>query len=554
MSNKEESLQKALHALEVMFAAKLPAKLKEIEAALNQFSQNPSDTDALTLLHRLLHTMAGSAGTFGFQEVGAQARLLEGRLKPLIKGASFIEAELNQFVHDVMSYLEFASVAPKSKTDNGQEAETKRPLPDDKSTETDVNRLVMLVDDDPNQTDAITTQLEHFGYEVVRVNQLNALEAGLKTRAPDVVVIDLCFPEGRLAGAEKVEALQTAGKLDCAVIFISNSSSFESRLRSVRAQGDGYFTKPVDIVGLTERIDTLIARRQTKGYRILIVDDDAEAGNFHATILRDAGMRAQALAEPTEVLSAIANFRPELILMDVYMPRCNGVELTKLIRQDASYLDVPIVFLSSESDLGKQLEAVKAGADDFLTKPIAPEFLVAALATRAERYRALRVLIMRDGLTGLYNHTAIKEELLAEISIAGRTQVPLSLAMLDLDNFKNVNDTYGHPVGDQVLRTLSRLLKQRLRRSDVVGRYGGEEFVVVFPGTTAATAKNVLEQIRAAFQKIKQFSELGDFSVTFSAGIADLAQTADFDELFDAADSALYEAKHSGKNCIVLAK
>ena len=128
MSNKEESLQKALHALEVMFAAKLPAKLKEIETALNQFSQNPSDTDALTLLHRLLHTMAGSAGTFGFQEVGAQARLLEGRLKPLIKGASFIEAELNQFVNDVMSYLEFASVAPKSKTDNGQEAEAKRSL------------------------------------------------------------------------------------------------------------------------------------------------------------------------------------------------------------------------------------------------------------------------------------------------------------------------------------------------------------------------------------------------------------------------------------------
>ena len=137
---------------------------------------------------------------------------------------------------------------------------------------------------------------------------------------------------------------------------------------------------------------------------------------------------------------------------------------------------------------------------------------------------------MRDGLTGLYNHTAIKEELTAEISIAGRNNSPLALAMIDLDNFKRVNDTYGHPVGDQVLRTLSLLLKQRLRRSDVIGRYGGEEFVVIFPGTTAIVARKVLDQVRQAFFKIQQFSEQGEFSVSFSAGIAQLTLTQDTDE------------------------
>jgi diguanylate cyclase (GGDEF)-like protein len=125
--------------------------------------------------------------------------------------------------------------------------------------------------------------------------------------------------------------------------------------------------------------------------------------------------------------------------------------------------------------------------------------------------------------------------------------------MIDLDNFKRVNDSYGHPVGDQVLRSLSLLLKQRLRRSDVIGRYGGEEFVVIFPGTTAVVARKVLDQIRQAFFKIQQFSEQGDFAVSFSAGIAELTVAKDADDLFDSADAALYSAKHRGKNCIVLA-
>ena len=322
---------------------------------------------------------------------------------------------------------------------------------------------------------------------------------------------------------------------------------------AVRAGGVGYFAKPIDITELTERIDTLSALSEPSCYRILIIDDDIETSQYYGAILRDAGMDVYTLNTPADIFEIMAKFRPELLLVDVYMPACSGVELAKMIRQDNSFLDVPIVFLSSEDDLEKQLDAIEAGADDFLTKPIVPKFLISAVSSCAERYRALRALIMRDGLTALYNHTAIKEELIAEIAIAGRNNTPLALAMIDLDNFKHVNDTYGHPVGDQVLRTLALMLRQRLRGSDVVGRYGGEEFAVIFPGTTAATASKVLDKIRQAFFKIQQFSEKGDFSVSFSAGIADLTLTQDSDELFESADSALYIAKQNGKNCIVLA-
>lgn len=549
MSDKADSLQKALHALEVMFAAKLPGKLLEIEIAFGQVCKHQTDKEALTLLHRLLHTMAGSAGTFGFDEVGSRARQLEGQLKRVLAGTLWTAGEFQRFSDDLIAYLRFSARAPQLKSELEAQA---NPSSESAANKDKRSKPILLVDSNQTQTAAIKVQLEQFGYEVFCVNALGELASAVNQYAPDVLVIDLTFPEGKLAGIEALMQLRQKQTLDCAVIFIANTGSFESRLNAVRANGAGFFTKPVDIVALSEHIETLIAHRQPKAYRVLVLDDDQATGQYHASILQSAGMQVQTLSEPINIIAAINTFQPELILMDVYMPGCNGVELTKLIRQEISYLNIPIVFLSGETDLNRQLDAVKAGADDFLCKPIDSEYLIAALTTRAERYRALRMLITRDGLTGLYNHTAIKEELMAEIAMAGRNRVPLALAMIDLDNFKHVNETYGHPVGDQVLRTLSGLLKQRLRRGDVIGRYNGEKLIVIFPATTAMVAKSVLDQIRVAFKKIKQFSELGIFSVTFSAGIADLEPTANLDELIETADSALYLAKHEGRNCIVV--
>ncbi|MES2047984.1 MAG: diguanylate cyclase [Pseudomonadota bacterium] len=546
--NKMDNLEAALHALEVMFISKLPAKLIEIEEALTELVQKSRDSEAIKLLHRLLHTMAGSAGTFGFPEMGLLAKELEARLKPLLADANWTDVELSDFAADVQTFL---STARQMGVDKTTPVVAQGVAPE--TAEIVASKLIYLVDDDPVANHEITLQLEHFACEVVVITELHKLANALTERVPDVLVVDLGSPDSRFSGVQEITRMKQSGKLSSPVIFTSNLNSFDSRLVAVRAGGVGYFAKPIDITKLTERIDTLSALSEPSGYRILIIDDDIETSQYYGAILRDAGMNVYVLNTPAEIFEVMANFRPEMLLMDVYMPACSGVELSKMIRQDNSFLDVPIVFLSSEDNLEKQLEAVEAGADDFLTKPIVPKFLVSAVSSCADRYRSLRALIMRDGLTGLYNHTAIKEELNAEISIAGRSNTPLALAMIDLDNFKYVNDTYGHPVGDQVLRTLSLLLRQRLRRSDVVGRYGGEEFAVIFPGTTAATANKVLEKIRQTFFKIQQYSEKGDFSVSFSAGIADLTQTQDVDELFDSADAALYAAKHGGKNCIVLA-
>jgi diguanylate cyclase (GGDEF)-like protein len=261
-------------------------------------------------------------------------------------------------------------------------------------------------------------------------------------------------------------------------------------------------------------------------------------------------MKTAIAREPGEAIELIATHRPDLLLLDMYMPRVSGADLATVIRQQPAYASLPIVFLSSEHDPDKQLAAIVRGADDFLEKPIRPDRLISSVTARAERLRFLRGMMTQDPMTKLLNHIATKEKLADEIERAKRSREPISFALLDIDRFKTVNDTYGHPVGDTVIRGLARLLRQRLRHSDAVGRYGGEEFAVIMPDTDIKTAVSVLDELRAAFERVAFFAGETRFTSTFSCGIAAIGAEALPSGAIAAADAALYVAKNAGRNCI----
>jgi diguanylate cyclase (GGDEF)-like protein len=188
------------------------------------------------------------------------------------------------------------------------------------------------------------------------------------------------------------------------------------------------------------------------------------------------------------------------------------------------------------------------GGDDFLVKPIRRDHLVSALCARLRRARDLRSLMERDSLTRVLNHTNIKQQLDLELARAKRHGLPLAYAMIDVDRFKQVNDAHGHRAGDRVLQALARLLQQRLRKSDIVGRYGGEEFAVVMPGATADAGARVVDEIRAAFAHVRHRTGAAGFTASFSAGVAAFPDRPDAVALHDAADRALYAAKAAGRN------
>ena len=159
--------------------------------------------------------------------------------------------------------------------------------------------------------------------------------------------------------------------------------------------------------------------------------------------------------------------------------------------------------------------------------------------------------MMHDSLTGLANHAHLQQQLELEVAKAARSGKPLSFVMIDIDHFKQTNDRYGHPVGDRVLKNLARFLRQRLRRSDVVGRYGGEEFAIVMSDTDGDAAFKLVQQLRSDFSALPNETETGSFQITFSAGVATMPGYCSVRELLLAADRALYRAKAAGRNRVV---
>jgi len=398
------------------------------------------------------------------------------------------------------------------------------------------------------RAERLAQQLDFFGMSAQPLDTANAFRAAMLERHPAAILMEVDF-SGPGCGLALANALQHNLEEKIPLLFYSqDDTDTPTRLAAVRAGGQEFFTGSLDASSLLERIEVLTHVAQYEPYKVLIIDDSRAQATHTERVLNSAGIVTRTLTEPIQAMRELAEFQPDLIILDMYMPECNGTELAKVIRHNDRYVSVPIIYLSAEDDLDKQLDAMSEGGDDFLTKPIKPRHLIATVRNRAARARNLKARMVRDSLTGLYNHTHTLQLLEDARYRTQRDGQPLSFAMLDIDFFKKVNDNYGHPMGDRVIKSLALFLKQRLRKSDHIGRYGGEEFAVVMPDTDASTAARVLDEIRQRFAEIHYPAHPQDLCCTFSCGIAELRGDMDSKSLSQQADQALYVAKHGGRN------
>lgn len=551
MVDRGDDLQDKLAALRRSFAAQVPDKIAEIERCCEALHQADQDLSALSQLHRLSHSLAGSGGTFGFPQLGAQARQIEQELLRLLQRdqppSENELAQIGAMVRDLRGLAnDLPDIVPPA-------AAAKKPTRTAAPPQRTTGRRLYLLEEDQHLAHDMALQVGHFGYEVSTFASAVELERKSREAPPAAAVMDIALHPDKAAEIEIIRRIRQPPTAGFPIVFLCSCDDLETRLQAVRAGGTAYFTKPVDIGALVDRLDALTSNEEPEPYRILVVDDDTNVAAHHSLVLRDADMKVESVTQPMQAMSVLAEFKPELILMDLYMPQCTGLELAKVIRQQEAYLSIPIVFLSAETDVEKQFAALRLGGDDFLTKPIQDDHLISSVLARAQRFRLLSSMMIRDSLTGLLKHTKIKEELQMEILRARRQWSALSFAMIDIDRFKTINDTHGHLCGDRVIKSLSRLLQQRLRRTDIIGRYGGEEFAVIFPGTDHDTAAHALDTIRADFAEIHHLHAGKEFSASFSAGIADFPRHPDSNSLIQAADAALYDAKNGGRNRVITA-
>jgi len=535
------------------------AELEKLERKVRSLLNAPGGESGEALnslladMHLITHRLAGSAGTFGFSALGGHARILEHQIDRVLK--TLAEGERPPWTAARKNLVALYEEMRRN-LDTAQGASLPLEGGSEKSADKRGQSRVAVVEDDPHVGGELLLTLQHFGFDVSLYTRLDAARNAVLSDPPDVIVLDEHFEHESQTGTEWVQAMQPHLRQLPAVIFISSGEDFEMLYRAAAAGGQGYYPKPVNVPRLVARLDQLASRHQEAPYRILIVDDDAELARHFELLLKQAGMNAETLSDPADLLQVLHRFRPDLVLMDVYMPGYSGVTLSRLLRLHDEWLSLPIVYLSGETDLDRQLEAMDIGADDFITKPIADRHFVASVQVRARRARQVSDLIDRDSMTGLLKHARIKEELHYELARARRQKQPLSVVMLDIDHFKGVNDTYGHAVGDLVISALSNLLTQRLRRTDKIGRYGGEEFMVVLPECDAETARGIIDDLREHFAAIPFTTGAGEFFSTISAGIAGAdpeGPEGDGEALLNEADAALYQAKGNGRNRVEVA-
>src|SRR6266536_4308768 len=330
--------------------------------------------------------------------------------------------------------------------------------------------------------------------------------------------------------------------------------------------------------GGTERGETaenrpkLVDLRAVATARVLVVEDSRTQADWLVQVLAREGYEVQVAADGREAIRRVRMEPPDLVLLDMILPDMDGLEVLRVLKSRAEEQFIPVILLSVKSDLDSRVAGLRIGADDFLAKPFADAEIQARAAAMLriknlqDQLRTakgqLEKLSVTDGLTGLYNHRHFEDRLAEEFRRSQRYADPVSLIMLDLDHFKDVNDRYGHPFGDRVLRETAELIRSSIRDPDICARYGGEEFAIILPKTQLQGALAVAERI---FRSLRQKghavdacdaakSKLVVVHVTASIGIAfyPSKDVTSPELLVKYADEALYRAKPEGRNTICL--
>tara|TARA_R110002153_G_scaffold171405_2_gene324183 strand:- start:5533 stop:7254 length:1722 start_codon:yes stop_codon:yes gene_type:complete len=404
---------------------------------------------------------------------------------------------------------------------------------------------IAIVDEDQAVGSLLTKLLSTFGFVINHYASIQALKADLEFRKYKLVLLDLAPPQ-----FDNTEVFALAKELtsyDADVFILSSIDSFDARLLAVRAKVNDFLLKPINITTLVSKIRKNFKIDLIRPYKILLLDDQAAVGVFYKTLLESQGIEVLVLTQANQIMTSLEYFHPDIFLLDMHMPDINGLEVARLIRQQAKYDYVPVIFLTADNDTMAKISALEAGADDVIPKDTSPDLILRQLDSRIQRSQQIRFAASRDSLTGVLNHGQIMEAASHSLRMAARHIKPIVLVMIDLDNFKKVNDTYGHIGGDKVLVSLGQLLQQSIRETDYVGRYGGEEFLVVFSDADSPTIERKMNSILAAFQHINFTINEFDFNCSFSAGLASSENYDKLSELIGAADIALYQAKAAGK-------
>ena len=402
----------------------------------------------------------------------------------------------------------------------------------------------------------LTQSLGQLGYAVDRLENPEELKEMLGSLAPDLIVIDSAFFDQIEHLGEFVKRVRqrVSGKLP--LLAFSELNDLNSRLKAMRAGVDTLISLPMPSHEASLRVRELVEVDNEDPFRVMIVEDDRSQAMFAESVLRKAGMETMAVTDPLDTLERLEQFRPDLVLMDLYMPNISGMELTAIIRERDEFINTPIVFLSGEQDSEKHFEALSAGGDDFLAKPIRPKFLISAVNNRARRARQLarkRVLDPKDSTTGLYHRTYVIDRLNELLGHDDRSQQNGGVMFIEVEGAQKLREQKGLVVYEPVMRQVGATIASFARPDELAARYGDSTFLLLSPvrdlGELEALARQITTRLSTELVEVEQHS----VTVAARVGIAGFTpQIADAADMLNAAERACSRARtQAGASVIV---
>jgi diguanylate cyclase (GGDEF)-like protein len=534
----EDALKSAVRAIWERSRDAIMQRVASLEAAAQSAANGALTAEARRAAEREAHKLAGAIGTFGFWNASALAKEAEHLLQgdapltpPDLLQLSTLTTQLRQQLD--------AESTPEKKATPVKDAPAVFAKP--------AHAKLVVVGNDRDFYDRISTEARSLGVDVLEATTATDARRLLADHV-DAVILDITLPD---AGFQFLDELHAAHP-SVAVIVISDSDEFQLRVDAARSGVRGFLQKPVRPSQLIDLLRDVLVATSDEVSTIVAVDDDPELLELLKRLLQPTGARVVTVTDSIRVLNVLVEHAPDLVMLDVDMPGLNGIELCRVLRNDPRWAALPVLFLTSHTEPSMVTSMFESGADDFVAKPVIGPELLARVRNRLERTRMLRLAADVDSLTGVATRRRGIEVLERIFRLAQRQRQPISVAAIDLDHFKHVNDTYGHLVGDMVLRRVATILSTCFRGEDVVARWGGEEFVVAMYSMPCIAASNRLKQ---ALEKLRTevFEASGStLKVTFSAGVAEFpTDGADWTSVYRVADDALSRAKTEGRNRVV---
>ena len=451
-----------------------------------------------------------------------------------------------------------------------------------------LKRRILIVDDDPLNVKLLASKLPEDQFETVTAfSGQEALRKTLKD-PPDLILLDIMMPE--MNGYEVSQWLKNnPATQDIPIILVTALDGADDKIKGFEAGADEFLNKPVNTIELLARINSLLRLKyyreqllsrtlSEKGFsggqvapdpaeearppvKILLVEDDEKDARMIQEYFAGESYQLEIVNTGEAALDRVQKEAFDLVLLDVLLPGVDGFEVCQRIKGLHQTQDLQVVLITCLPDLENKIKGVEQGADDYLIKPINGRELKARVKVLVKKKhyidqlrnnfeRALNSAIY-DGLTGLHNQTYFKKFLEMEIKRADRQRYPLGLMIIDIDDFKKINDRFGHLTGDLIIKDLAQVIKKNIREVDLSARYGGDEFVVVLPYTDQTETQQIIERIQKAVTRYreKEDSLLQQESLTLSFGVAFFPfQGTTMEELIRNADLTLYRSKQEGKN------